>query len=84
MKNYPKLFANLANMGEVIKDEDKALIVLSSLLGEEYETFALTLINGKSSFSYNDVLVALVNYEVGRKDKQFSSKSNSAEAFSKM
>jgi len=33
---------------EVIKDEDKALI-LSSLSDEEYETLVLTLINGKQS-----------------------------------
>ena len=38
MKKYTKLLADLANVDEVIKDEDKALILLSSLLDEEYET----------------------------------------------
>ena len=46
---------------------------------EEYKTFVLTLINGKQTLNYNDVSAALVNYEVRRKDKQSSSKSDSAE-----
>jgi len=36
MNNYTKLLADLANVNEVIKDEDKALILLSSLPDEEY------------------------------------------------
>jgi len=44
-----KLLAVLANVDEVIKDKDKALIIFSSLPDEEYEMFILTLINGKSS-----------------------------------
>ena len=42
--------------------------------------FILTLINGKSSLSYNDVSTALVNHEVRRKDKTSSSSSTTAEA----
>jgi len=38
------------------------------------------LINGKQSLNYNEVSVALVNYEVRRKDKQSSSNNTSAEA----
>ena len=53
---------------------------MNSLPDEEYETFVLTLINGRQSLNYNDVSVALVNYEVRRKDKQSSSKSTTAEA----
>ena len=41
INNYTKLLANLANVNEAIKDKDKALILLSSLLDEEYETFIL-------------------------------------------
>jgi len=40
MNNYLKLFADLTNVNEVIKDEDKALILLSSFLDEEYKTFS--------------------------------------------
>jgi len=53
-----------------IEEEDKALILLNSLPDEEYETFVLTLINGKQSLNYNDVSAVLRNYEVRRKDKQ--------------
>jgi len=73
MDNSTKLLSNLANVEEVIKDEYKALILLSSLSNKEYETFVLTLINGKTSLSYNDVSTALVNHEVRRKDKESSS-----------
>jgi len=73
MNNYTKLLADLTNMDEVINDEDKALILLTSLPDEEYETFVLTLIDGKASLSYNDVSAALVNHEVRRKDESPSS-----------
>jgi len=52
---------------------------LNSLPDEEYETFVLTLINGRQSFNYNDVTAALVNYKVRRKDKQSSSNGILAE-----
>ena len=56
-----KLLANLANLDVVIDDEDKALILLSSLPNEGNETFVLTLINGRISLSYSEVTTALVN-----------------------
>ena len=62
-----------------IEKEDKAVILLNSLPDEEYEIFVLTLINGKRILNYSDVSAALVNYEVRKKNKQSSSKSNSAE-----
>jgi len=62
MNNYMKLLADLANMDVVIEEEDKALILLSSLLDEDYETFVLTLINVKQSLSYNEIFSALVNH----------------------
>ena len=62
MNNYMKLLADLANMDVVIEEEDKAFILLSSLLDEDYETFVLTLINVKQSLSYNEIFSALVNH----------------------
>ena len=76
MNNYTKLLADLANVDELIKNEDNALILLSSLLDDEYKIFILILINDKSSLSYDEVLSALVNHKLRRKDKEsFSSKS---------
>jgi len=43
MNNYTKLLVDLTKMEEMIKDDDMTLILLSSLLDEEYETFVLTL-----------------------------------------
>ena len=47
------------------------MILLSSLSVEGYETFILTLINGRTSLSYSEVITALVNLELRRKDKEF-------------
>lgn len=52
------------------------LILLFSLL-DEYETFVLTLINGKSSLRY-EVTAVLVNHEMWRDNE--SSVSTSAKA----
>ena len=79
MNNYTKLLVNLVNVDMAIEEEDNALILLNSLSDEEYETFILMLINDKQSLNYSDVLVALVNYEVRKKDKQFSSNSTTTE-----
>jgi len=46
MNNYTKFLVDLVNVDEVIKDEDKALILLSFLPDDVYETFVFTLING--------------------------------------
>ena len=59
---------------EVIKDEEKTLILLSSLPDDDYETFVLTFINVKQSLSYNEVLTALVNPELKRNDKKSSNR----------
>jgi len=69
MNKYTKLLTDLVNVNVDIEKEDKALILLNSLPDEEYETFVLTLINETQSLNYNDVLAALLNYEVRRKNK---------------
>ena len=59
------------------KEEDNVLILLNSFPDEENETLVLTLINRSESLNYNDILAALVNYEMRRKDKQSSSRDRS-------
>ena len=66
MNNYTKLLTDLVNVDVKIE--------------EEYETFILTLINGKQTLNYSDVSAALVNYKVGRKNKLSSSNCTSTEA----
>lgn len=62
MNAYMKVLADLADVDEIIEDEDKALLLLSSFSCEEHETFVLTLINGKSSLSYNEMTAAMVSH----------------------
>ena len=69
MNNYTKLLVDLANVDMVTEDEDKALILLSSILNDDYEPFVLTLINDKQSLSYNEVSSTFVNNKLRRKDK---------------
>ena len=71
--NCTKLFIDLINMDVKIDEEDKAVILLNSLSHEKYETFILTLINGRQTLNYTEVSVALVNYEVRRQVKLSSS-----------
>ena len=68
MNSHTKLFADLVNVDVKFDEEDKAVILLNSLPGEEYETFTLTLINSRQSLNDNEVSAALVNYEVRRQE----------------
>ena len=69
INTYTKLLVDLANVDVVIEEEDKVLILLSSLLDEGYETFVLTSINGRTSFSYAMITMALVNLELREKTR---------------
>ena len=81
INTYTKLLMNVSNLNVMIDDKDKTLILLSSLSDEGYETFVLTLINGRISLSHKKVIIALVNLELRRKDKE-SSGSTSAKLLS--
>jgi len=59
INNYTKLLVDLANVDEVIGEEDKDVILLSSLPDDGYKTFVLTQISRKSSFRYVEVTTAL-------------------------
>jgi len=67
------------NVDVVIDEEDKSLILLSSLPDERYETFVLALINRRTPLSYSEVITAFVNLELRRKGKE-SLGGTSAEA----
>ena len=73
MNNYTKFLADLINLDIVIEDEDKALILLSPLPDDGYETSVLTLINERTSLSYSEVTTALMNLKLRRKDNESSS-----------
>jgi len=66
MNSYTKPLTDLVNVDVKIDEEDKAIILLNSLPEEEYETFTLTLTNGRKSLNYNKVSATLMNYEVRR------------------
>ena len=53
---------------------------MNSLPEEEYETFTLTLINGRKSLNYSEVFAALLSYEVRRQDILSSLENTTAEA----
>jgi len=80
LNRYTKLLTDLVNVDVEINEEDKAVILLNSLPVDEYETFTLTLINGRKSLNYAEVSAALVSYEVRRQDRLSPSGSITAEA----
>jgi len=47
MNSYKNLLTDLINMDVKINEKDKAIILLNFLPEEEYETFTLTMINGR-------------------------------------
>ena len=51
LNRYTKLLTDLVNVDVEIDDEDKTVILLNSLPVEKYETFTLTLINGRKSLT---------------------------------
>ena len=66
LNDYNKIFANL----EVeIKDEDKALLLLNSLL-DTYDHLITTLLYWKNEIKFNDVTNTLTNNEYHKKDKR--------------
>jgi len=80
MNSYTKLLTDLVNVDVEIDKEDKAVILLNSLPQEEYETFTLTLIDGRKSLNCSEVSAAFVSYEARRQDRLSSSWSTTAEA----
>jgi len=61
-----------------IEEEDKVMILLNSLLDEQYKTFVLILINGEKILNYSNVSAALINYKIRKKNKQSSSYDTTA------
>ena len=51
MNNYTKLLTDLVNVDVKIEEENKVLILLNYLPGKKYETFTLTLINGRQTLN---------------------------------
>ncbi|KAJ8643984.1 hypothetical protein MRB53_005732 [Persea americana] len=64
------------NIDVKIDDEDKALLLLNSLL-DSYDHFTHTLINEKAEVKYDVVSAALMNNEYRKKDKQAHKDSSS-------
>ena len=69
LNRHTKLLKDLVNVDVETSEENKAVILLNSLSREEYETFTLTLLNGRKSLNYSEVSAALVSYELRRQDR---------------
>ncbi|KAE8709887.1 Tubulin beta-2 chain [Hibiscus syriacus] len=75
---FNELVADLLGMDETFKDEDLALMLLSSL-PDEFEHLETTLLHGKDNVTLKDVTAALYSYELRKKTKK-ESKYEAAEA----
>ncbi|KAE8707872.1 hypothetical protein F3Y22_tig00110372pilonHSYRG00231 [Hibiscus syriacus] len=75
---FNELVEDLLGMDETFKDEDLALMLLSSL-PDEFEHLETTLLHGKDNVTLKDVTAALYSYELRKKTKK-ESKYEVAEA----
>ena len=66
---FNKLVADLLNLEENVKDEDKALLLLASL-PDEYDHLITTILHGKNEVTFDEVYNALYNTEIRKKDKK--------------
>ena len=69
LNDYNKILVDLQNLEVEIKDEDKALLLLNSLL-DTYDHLITTLLYWKNEIKFNDVANTLTNNEYRKKDKQ--------------
>ena len=74
--NFTKLLADLQNLGDEIKDKDKALILLN-FLPELYDHLCTTIMYGKEKLVYADVSSILINNEYRKRDKQVQQDTSS-------
>ncbi|KAJ9558432.1 hypothetical protein OSB04_013046 [Centaurea solstitialis] len=74
---FNQLVADLLNLDEEIKDEDKALILLNSL-PDSYAHLTTTLLHGKVTIGFEEVSNALMNYEIRHADKQMNASTSDA------
>ncbi|KAL4291216.1 hypothetical protein GQ457_14G001800 [Hibiscus cannabinus] len=75
---FNELVADLLGMDEAFKDEDLALMLLTSL-PDEFEHLETTLLHGKDEVTLKEVISALYSYELRKKTKM-ERKYNATEA----
>lgn len=61
--NFNKLVAELMNLEESIKDEDKTIMLVSSLL-IEYDHLITTILHGNNKITFDEICVASYNNEI--------------------
>ncbi|KAM1533333.1 hypothetical protein ACFX10_007250 [Malus domestica] len=69
LEEFNKMVAELLNLEETIKDEDKALILMNSL-PESYESYVTTWIYGRETIKFDEISSAVMNHEVRNLDRQ--------------
>nr|GEV15793.1 retrovirus-related Pol polyprotein from transposon TNT 1-94 [Tanacetum cinerariifolium] len=73
INSFNQLVCQLANVDDAIKDEEQALLMLSSLR-KSYKHFVQTMLTGRTTLTFEDVLKALRDNErMTRRDSSSSS-----------
>ena len=74
---FNKIVEDLFNLGDVVSDEDKALLLLYSL-PPQYENFITMHLNNKETVTYKDTTNAMVNYDSLKTETKSYSQSSEA------
>ena len=69
VNSFNKILANLLNLDEKFKDEDKTLLFFNSL-PDEYDHLTTNLLHGKDSVTFDVVCSALYNSNIRKKDRK--------------
>ena len=69
VNSFNKILADWLNLDEKFEDEDKALLLLNSLL-DEYDHLTTILLHGKDNVIFDDVSSVLYNSKTRKKDRK--------------
>ncbi|GJY60778.1 hypothetical protein Tco_0461435 [Tanacetum coccineum] len=72
LNSFNQLVCQLANVDDAIKDEEQVLLMLSSL-PKSYKPFVQTILTGRTTLTFEDVLKALRDNERMARSDSFSS-----------
>lgn len=80
ISNFNKLVAKLLNLEQSIKDNDKTILLVTSL-PSEYDHLITMILHGKGKITFDEVCAALYNNEIQKKDQKEHGSTSIGESY---